>query len=110
MAAPTGVAAFNIEGHILHSLLSLPVKCDYKDLEGEHLHHMLRSLANMEYLIIDELSVMGRKILGEVDKRLHCKNKRVTSTNRVTTVAASVLNNVRRSRSITLLTTVHDSA
>ena len=38
VAAPTGVAAFNIEGHTLHSLLSLPVKGDYKDLEGEHLH------------------------------------------------------------------------
>ena len=34
------VAAFNIEGHTLHSLLSLPTKSEYKDLEGERLHHM----------------------------------------------------------------------
>ena len=40
LAAPTGVAAFNIEGYTLHSLLSLPVKGDYKDLEGERLHRM----------------------------------------------------------------------
>ena len=70
VAAPTGVAAFNIEGHTLHSLLSLPVKGEYKDLEGERLHKMQQSLANMEYLIIDEMSMVGRKTLGQVDKRL----------------------------------------
>ena len=70
VAAPTGVAAFNIEGHTLHCLLSLPVKGDFKDLEGERLHQMQQSLANMEYLIIDEMSMVGRKILGQVDKRL----------------------------------------
>ena len=70
MAAPTGVAAFNIEGQTLHSLLSLPVRGDFKDLEGERLHQMQQSLANMEYLIIDEMSMVGRTILGQVDKRL----------------------------------------
>ena len=70
VAAPTGVAAFNIEGYTLHSLLSLPIKGDYKDLEGERLHRMQQSLANMEYLIIDEMSMVGRKMLGQVDKRL----------------------------------------
>ena len=35
VAAPTGVAAFNIEGHTLHSFLSLPVKGDFKELQGE---------------------------------------------------------------------------
>ena len=29
VAAPTGVAAFNIEGHTLHSLFSLPTKGEY---------------------------------------------------------------------------------
>ena len=70
VAAPTGVAAFNIEGHTLHSLLSLPVKGDYKDLEGERLHQLQQSLAGMDYLIIDEMSMVGRKIFGQVDKRL----------------------------------------
>ena len=37
IAAPTGVAAFNVDGHTLHSLLSLPVRGDFKDLEGERL-------------------------------------------------------------------------
>ena len=65
------MAAFNIEGHTLHSLLGLPVKGDYKDLEGERLlYQMQQSLENMAYLIIDEMSMVGRKILGQVDKCL----------------------------------------
>ena len=70
VAAPTGVAAFNIEGHTLHSLLSLPTKGEYKDLEGERLHHTQQSLAEMQYLIIDEMSMVGRKTFGQIDKRL----------------------------------------
>ena len=70
VAAPTGVAAFNVDGHTLHSLLSLPTKGEYKDLNGEHLHQMQEQLATMKYLIIDEMSMVGRKILGQVDKRL----------------------------------------
>ena len=43
VAAPTGVAAFNIEGHTLHFLFSLPVKGEFKDLQGEQLHEMQHS-------------------------------------------------------------------
>lgn len=32
VAAPTGVAAFNVDGHTLHSLLSLPTKGDYTNI------------------------------------------------------------------------------
>ena len=70
VAAPTGVAAFNIEGQTLHSLLSLPVKGDFKQLQGKRLHEMQQTLADMEYLIIDEMSMVGRKFLGQVDQRL----------------------------------------
>lgn len=70
VAAPTGVAAFSVDGHTLHSLLSLPTKGEFKDLEGEHLHRIQQSLANMEYLIIDKMSMVGRKTFGQVDKRL----------------------------------------
>ncbi len=70
VAAPTGVAAFHIEGQTLHALLSLPTKGEFKDLEGERLHQMQQSLASMAYFIIDEMSMVGRKIFGQVDKRL----------------------------------------
>ena len=37
VTAPTGVAAFNVDGYTLHSLLRLPVKRDFKQLEGNRL-------------------------------------------------------------------------
>ena len=61
------VAAFNIDGRTLHSLLALPVR---GDMQGEHLHIIQQSLAQVKYLIIDEMSMVGRTILGQVDKRL----------------------------------------
>ena len=67
VAAPTGVAAFNIESHTLHSLPSLPTNGEYKDMEGERLHHMQHSFAGMQY---DEMSMLGRKIFGQIDKSL----------------------------------------
>ena len=70
VAAPTGVAAFNIEGYTLHSLLSLPVKADFKELQGQRLHEMQQSLAAIEYLIIDKMSMVRRTLLGQVDNRL----------------------------------------
>ena len=70
VAAPTGVAAFNVDGHTIHSLLSLPTKGEYKDLTGEYLQQLQHSLADTEYLIIDEMSMVGRKIFGQIDKRL----------------------------------------
>ena len=70
VAAPTGVAPYNIEGHTLHSLFSLPTKSDFKDLGGQKLHEMQQSLAQMKYLIIDEMSMIGRKTFGQIDRRL----------------------------------------
>ena len=67
VAAPTGVAAFNVD--TLHSLFTLPTKVDFKDLEGDRLRQMQQSLSAMRYLIIDEMSMVGRKILGQVDRR-----------------------------------------
>ena len=70
VAAPTGVAAFNIAGHTLHSLLSLPTKSDFKDLEGDRLNQLQQSLSAIKYIIIDEMSMVGRKVLAQVDRRL----------------------------------------
>ena len=70
VVAPTGVAAFNVDGHTLHSLLNLPTKGEFKDLQGEQLNKIQQSLACMKYLIIDEMSMVGRKMFGQVDMRL----------------------------------------
>ena len=70
VVAPTGVAAFNVEGVTLHSFLHLPVRGDFKNLEGERLHCMQQDLTGVDYLIIDEISMVGRKLFGQVDQRL----------------------------------------
>ena len=70
IAAPTGVAAFNVDGYTLHSLLSLPVKGDFKPLEGKRLQTIQQTLAAVDYIIIDEMSMVGRKMFGQVDRRL----------------------------------------
>ena len=70
VAAPTGVAAFNVDGYTLHSLLSLPVKGDFKPLEGKRLQNVQETLASVEYIIIDEMSMVGRKMFGQVDRQL----------------------------------------
>ena len=70
VAAPTGVAAFNVDGYTLHSLLSLPIKGDFKDLEGKRLQTIQQTLAGVNYIIIDEMSMVGRKMFGQVDRRL----------------------------------------
>ncbi len=64
MSAPTGVAAFNIYGHTLHSLLDLPTKGEFKDLEGNRLQQLQLRLTGVKYLIIDEMSTVGRKLFG----------------------------------------------
>ena len=70
VAAPTGPAAYNVDGYTLHSLLALPVKGDFKELEGNRLQSMQTSLAGIDYIIIDEMSMVGRKLFGQVDRRL----------------------------------------
>ena len=71
------MAAFNVDCHTLHSLLSLPTRGNFKDLEGERLNKLQQSFSDIKYIIIDEMSMVGRKTLGQVDRRLrqafpHC--------------------------------------
>ena len=70
VAAPTGVASYNIEGHTLHSLFNLPTKGEFKQLEGQALHIIQQSFLEVRYIIIDEMSMMGRKLFGQIDQRL----------------------------------------
>ena len=70
VAAPTGVASFIIEGRTLHSLLHLPVRGDFKEMEGNNLQKMQEELSPIKYLIIDEMSMVGRKVFGMIDRRL----------------------------------------
>ena len=70
VAAPTGVAAFNVQGSTLHSLLHLPIKGEFRELQRELLQNLQETLTGVRY-IIDEMSMVGRKLFGQMDKRLN---------------------------------------
>ena len=55
------------EENEVNSLLSLPVKGDFKPLEGKRLQTIQQMLAAVDYIIIDEMSIVGRKMFGQVD-------------------------------------------
>jgi ATP-dependent DNA helicase PIF1 len=69
-AAPTGIAAFNIVGKTLHSLLRLPVKGKKSDLSVATLQSLQALFQNCRFLIIDEKSIIDIKTLSLIDDRL----------------------------------------
>ena len=75
VAAPTGVAAFNVNGYTIHSLLSIPVRGDFKPLDGSRLHTIQQTLKDIDYLIIDEMSMVGSKLFLE---EIQIRNTSVT--------------------------------
>jgi ATP-dependent DNA helicase PIF1 len=70
-AAPTGVAAFNINGRTLHSLFRLPIKTKkYENLTLENKRYLQNHFKDVGFLIIDEKSMIGLRILYFLDRRL----------------------------------------
>jgi len=69
-AAPTGIAAFNIVGKTLHSLLRLPVKGKKSDLSVATLQSLQAFFQHCRFLIIDEKSMIDIKTLSLIDDRL----------------------------------------
>ncbi len=68
---PMGVVAFNINGSTIHSALSIPILKENNDeLSGEKLKQLQDRLQNIIYLIIDKKSMVGRRMLSLIDKRL----------------------------------------
>jgi hypothetical protein len=68
-AAPTGVAAYAINGSTLHSLLHLPVKTAFKELPSASLMALQRLFRDTRYLIIDEKSMVDLATLHWIDLR-----------------------------------------
>jgi ATP-dependent DNA helicase PIF1 len=71
-AAPTGVASNQINGQTLHSLLRLPVDGNFRPLTDQPavLSNLQRVFLGVNYLVIDEKSMIGLKTLGWIDRRL----------------------------------------
>ena len=72
VTATTGKASYNVKGVTIHSLLKLPVgPRGNKDLTGQNLYRLQESLSAIDYILIDEYSMLGQTLLGWIDKR--CK-------------------------------------
>ena len=65
-----GIAAFNVKGKTLHSILQLPIRGkNSHELKGDALLKLQKRLSGIQYIIIDEYSVVGQKLLGWIDRR-----------------------------------------
>jgi ATP-dependent DNA helicase PIF1 len=69
VTATTGIAAFSINGQTLHSAAQLPIR-EYRDLQGDSLQRLQLRLEGKKFLIIDEMSMIGHKMLSWLDNRL----------------------------------------
>ncbi|XP_030832522.1 uncharacterized protein LOC115920595 [Strongylocentrotus purpuratus] len=70
--APTGVAAYNINGHTIHSILSIPINAQrlYQPLSDEKISVLRNKLAELQILIIDEVSMVNQKLMSYIHGRL----------------------------------------
>ena len=70
LTAPTGVAAFNIQGMTVHSALLLGTsKFSSQPLTQDKLNTLRTKLSNLQLLIIDEVSMIGSNMLLQIHKR-----------------------------------------
>ncbi|CAB4010748.1 ATP-dependent DNA helicase PIF1 [Paramuricea clavata] len=70
VTATTGKASYAIYGVTIHLLLRLPIACSsHKDLSGQCLLYLQNNLADIDYIIIDEYSMLGQITLGWIDRR-----------------------------------------
>ena len=73
LTAPTGKAAFNIRGMTLHSAFALPVtefNGEMPNLSSDVCNTLRSKLSCLKVIIIDEISMVGSKILSQVNNRL----------------------------------------
>ena len=69
ITATTGKASFNINGVSIHSFLKLPIgKMSQKELSGQSLSGLQNNLLSVDYIIIDEYSMLGQTTLGRIDR------------------------------------------
>ena len=68
LTAPTGVAAFNVEGMTVYSALLLGTS--HTTLTQEKLNTLRTKLSNLQLLIIDEVSMVGSNMVLEIHNRL----------------------------------------
>ena len=70
LVAFTEKAAFQVGGVTIHSLLSIGNKLPVEQLPPERLRDLQRELKNTHFLFIDEMSMVGLRMLNAIDHRL----------------------------------------
>ena len=70
IAAPSGAAAFNVQGSTLHSLLSLGVAHPEKPLTELKKEKLKEQLERLLVLVIDERSMISSKILAAAERNV----------------------------------------
>jgi len=75
LAAPTGIAAFNVGGSTIHSAFRLKVekngRSDFENLRGVMLASTREMFKNIQFVVIDEVSMVSSLILNRVHRRLN---------------------------------------
>ena len=69
LLATTGVAAFNISATTIHSGLHISIK-EITHLQGPQLITLQEEMKYVKYILIDEMSFIGRNLLIKIDSRL----------------------------------------
>ena len=73
VGAPTGTVAFNLrfQATTIHRLIHWCTPPFFRELsQGEALHRLQQHLQNTQLLILDEMSMIGRQMMGRIDSRL----------------------------------------
>ena len=76
VTATTGIAAFSINGETLHSAAQLLIR-EYRELQGDSLQRLQVRLEGKSFLIVDEMSMIGHKMLSSLDNRLRAGTGKV---------------------------------
>ena len=71
LCAPTGCAACNVGGCTLHSAFQLPIRGAPTELTELKAGRLQGNCGGLRVLIVDEDSMVGRKMLGFLDARMH---------------------------------------
>ena len=70
MVAPTGAAAVNVNGNTIHSKFKILHNIQlFKDLKDEQLRKFQLQNKNLKFIVIDEMSMVGARLLHLIDRR-----------------------------------------
>jgi ATP-dependent DNA helicase PIF1 len=82
LMAFTGKAAFNIGGTTIHSALHIPINQSLSNLgklSTETLSKLTDQYEQLQFIVLDEVSLVGARMLNAIDQRLrsikHVQNK-----------------------------------